>query len=93
MTAAAPLGVVTFLFTDIEGSTRPGPSGFRGRWTGWRLHRPTSVGLYAISCCCGCARCWPKRVVRQRVTEILSSDTARSPHRWATKGTWHGPRR
>ena len=45
MTAAAPLGVVTFLFTDIEGSTRPGPSGFRGRWTGWRLHRPTSVGI------------------------------------------------
>ena len=29
----------------------------------------------------------------RRVTEISSSDTARWPHRWATKGTWHGPRR
>jgi len=57
------------------------------------LHRPTAVGLYGNSCCCGCARCWPKRVVRWRVTEISSSDTGRWPHRWATRATWHGPRR
>jgi hypothetical protein len=55
---------------------------------------PTDEGLVLRDIwLCGCARCWPKRVVRRRISDISSSDTARWPHRWATKGTWHGPRR
>ena len=46
---------------DTAGAWRRGRSGRspRGRSTGWRTWRQTTVRRCARSRCCGCARCWP----------------------------------
>jgi len=76
---------VPLSLTDADSTT------VDNQFTFGRIRIP--VQLDAVQVLTDLHDCWLGHMVMKPPTEKIGTATARWPHRWATKGTWHGPRR